>query len=329
MDPILKKNILEKILAKIPDYLNPADFLYEVLNISKESVYRRLKGDVSFTLDDLIILSSKLSFSLDEILFIEKKDSSQYPVLFHIRSNKGLNPQKKFSEFLSSYIANKDRIAKAKDVEVTVASNRLMILSSINYEHIFKFYYYKWVHQTEQKPLNYSMSDVTLSDDIIALRETLLTYKYTGNHIYILDSNFLKNTLTEVQYYYRRKLISEEEIILLQNDFLKFVDTMEYIIKQERVDDFTNRIYISTVQIDSTGLYCRSDNEETLDLWLSFGTSIHTTNAALCDSFLSWINALKKYSILITGCDEASKTQFIDKQRDYIKTLTSKDYIYE
>lgn len=328
MELVLKKNIVNKILAHIPDYMNPVDFLQEALDLSKESVYRRLKGDIAFTLDDVIKLSSKLSFSLDEIISSTEEGHNGRPVPFHFRSTKEFNPQKTFTEILSFYIAGKERVAKAKDVEVLVASNRLMLLTGVYFKQIFKFYYYKWVHQTQQMPLNFSFSDVVIPDDIIELREKLIVSPPVGSHVYVLDSNFLRNTLNEVQYYYKRKLISEEEIALLKKDFSDFVDVTEYMIMKQppRVDNHSTKIYISATQIETTGMYCRTDDRQTLDLWLSFGSNIHTENVAVCKTYVSWVNTLKKFSSLITGCDEASQMQFIDRQRSYIENLASMDY---
>lgn len=332
MNPILKKNIIDKILTKIPNYLNPVDFLHEALDISKESVYRRLKGDIAFTLEDLIRLSPKLSLSLDEIVFMneEESESETKPILFQFRSNRLTNPSRNFLDTLSAYIEGKERVKNAKETEVLVATNRMMILSAIHYRHILRFYYYRWIHLTQRMPLNYSLSDVVMPDNIGDLREKITTYKPIGRHTYILDNNFLKNTLHEVRYYYDRKLISEEDINSLQQDFFSFVDTLEYMVKRPlNIPAYTNNIYISATRIDSTGMYCRTDNNETLDLWLSFGSTIHTHNNEICKAYMSWVNSLKKYSSLISRCDEALQTAFIDRQRFYVEALRDKNYNYE
>ncbi|NDV69452.1 helix-turn-helix domain-containing protein [Dysgonomonas sp. 25] len=330
MDPILKKNIVNKIVAKIPSHLNPVDFLQEILGISKESVYRRLKGEIAFSLDDVIKLSSELSFSLDEIVLMDgEKEAKPVSVLFQFRSNKMFDPQKTFSQTLSAYVEGRKRLKKYDDVEILVATNRLMILTSIYYDHIFKFYYYKWIHQTQQMPLNFSLSDVILPDNILSLQEQLKTSEslIDSTNTYILDYNFLKNTLHEIQYYYKRKLISEDEIVLLQNDLSQFIDTMEYMLKQPvKKGNHIPNIYLSTTQIDSTGLYCKFGAEETLDLWISFGSTIHSENTEICKTYRTWFNSLKKYSSLVTGCDEILQTKFIEEQRRHIRDISIKEY---
>ncbi|MDR3058559.1 MAG: helix-turn-helix domain-containing protein [Prevotella sp.] len=331
METELRRKITAKILAKIPSYLNPVDFLYDVLGISKESIYRRIKGEVSFTLEDLIKISSRLFISLDEIVYTSlNNEPGQQPILFQSQSDKLFNPQQTFLDFLSAYIHNLDKTSKAKKLEVMVAANRLMILTAVNFDYLFKFYYYRWIHQTQLKPLDFSLSDIVLSDSLLAKQRKLKTYKRSGNHTYILDIYFLRNTIREIQYYYDRQLISDSEILLLQNDLYKFIDVMEYIIKQgDQIEGYTNYIYLSSTQIDSSGLYSKYDDKEAINLWISYGINIRSTNARMCKTYLSWFNSLKKYSTLISGCNEILQIKFINQQRSYIKNITNKDYSYE
>ncbi len=331
METELKRKIIARILTNIPSYINPVDFLHDVLGISKESIYRRIKGEISFTLEDIIKISSRLSISLDEIVYSSlDKEPGQQPILFQSRSDKLFNPQQTFLDFLSAYIYNLDKTAKAKRLEVMVATNRLMVLTAVNFDHLFKFYYYRWVHQTQLKSLDFSFSDIVLSDSLLSKQRKLKAYKRFGNHTYILDIYFLKNTIREIQYYYNRQLISDSEILLLQNDLYKFIDVMEYIIKQgDQIEGYSNYIYLSSTQIDSSGLYSKYDDKEAINLWISYGINIRSTNARMCKTYYSWFNSLKKYSTLISGCNEILQIKFINQQRNYIKNITNKDYSYE
>lgn len=326
----IKKKIVDTILAKVPIYLNPVDFLHEVLGISKESIYRRIKGEVSFTLEDLVKICSTLSISLDEIIYTNQdKGLSQQPIMFQSRSDKLFDPQRSFLEFLMAYAKNMEMTDKSKNVEIMVAANRLMILTTVSYNHLFKFYYYKWIHQTQQKPLSFCMSDVIISDEIFALQEKLKAFTHSGNHTYILDYFFLENTIREIHYYYKRQLISEEEILFLQKDLYKLIEVIEYRIRQKieieraEIEGCASYIYLSTIQIESSGLYCKCEDKESIHLWISYGINIRSDNSRICSTYRSWFNSLKKYSSLISGCNEILQAKFISKQRTCIQNMTN------
>lgn len=323
----IRRKIAEKILAKIPAYLNPVDFLHDLLNISKESIYRRIKGEVAFTLDDMVKISSRLFISVDEIIYTTQNKFPDYmPIIFQFHSNKLFDPDKIFSDFLSAYIQNMEIWNKAQNIEILVTANRLFILMTAAYEHLFKFYYYKWIHQTQQKPLSFSMSDIVLSDHMIFLKEKLKVFTHSGHKAYILDYYFLKNTIRDIQYYYKRKLISDDEILLLQKDLFKVIDTLEYSVKQKKqTEGYANYIYVSTIQVESSGIYCKYDDKEAVNLWISYGINIRSENPEICTTYRFWFNSLKKYSSLITGCNEILQAKFIEKQRIYAKDIKSKD----
>ncbi len=325
------KILIDRILSKIPAHINPINYLADKLQLSKESVYRRIREEVPFTLEDIFTLSSDLSISLDEIMYSSGKGSlNSRPVLFDLRSNNVLDPEKLFFEIFSMYDTVLENFGNIK-IEVTIAANHFMIISTIHLDHLFRFYYYKWIQQIHTMPLKFRLSDVKIPEKITALREKIKSNGvYVGQNTYILDRNFIKNSLLEIQYYYKRKLISEEELQLIQKDFSVFVDLMEGIVKEQtKYADFSGNIYIPTFRIESSGLYFKYEEREECQFWLYSGTHIASTDREVCKLYKAWLDSLKKHSSLITGCNEALQTEFIDRQREYVKNITNKDYSYE
>ena len=59
----LNKIVLTKILDIMPENLKPVTLLMEVLDIGKESAYRRLRGEKPFSMEEIYKLSLVLNFS--------------------------------------------------------------------------------------------------------------------------------------------------------------------------------------------------------------------------------------------------------------------------
>ena len=53
---------------RIPKGQNLANSLADILYMGKEAVYRRLRGEVAFTIDEVALLSKKLGISIDQII---------------------------------------------------------------------------------------------------------------------------------------------------------------------------------------------------------------------------------------------------------------------
>jgi transcriptional regulator with XRE-family HTH domain len=323
--------IIDTVLSKIPPYISPINYLASALNLSKESIYRRIRDEVPFTLQDIYILATDLSISLDEIIHSSKeKNLNSKLSLFEYRSNSIFDPEQLFFEIFSMYDNSLANLVY-KETEVIIAVNHLMIFSTIHLDHLFRFYYYKWVQQFHLMPLKFRLSDIEIPEKISILRDNIKSNGvFVGNNIYILDQNFIKNTLLEVQYYYKRKLISDEELLLIQQDFSSFVDMLEGMVKEKiKSPNFNSQIYIPSFRIESSGLYARYGDQEECHFWIYSGTHIASKDREVCKTYKAWLVSFKKYSSLITGCNEPLQTAFLDQQRSYVDNIKNKNFSYE
>jgi len=59
---------LKSVSKKYPKKSDCAQEIANILNIDKMSVYRRLRGKIKFTIDEMALVASKLDISLDKIM---------------------------------------------------------------------------------------------------------------------------------------------------------------------------------------------------------------------------------------------------------------------
>lgn len=71
-------NLIEAMKEKLPLKGKLADMLMDTLYIGKEAVYRRLRGEVPFTLQEAALVSRKLGISLDKIIGISFKSNAMF-----------------------------------------------------------------------------------------------------------------------------------------------------------------------------------------------------------------------------------------------------------
>ena len=77
----MKNGILNELIStmkeRIPQDMNLANTLADILCMGKEAVYRRLRGEVSFTIDEVALLSQKLGISIDQIVGSQDRKSTR------------------------------------------------------------------------------------------------------------------------------------------------------------------------------------------------------------------------------------------------------------
>ena len=64
----LNTDLIEALKEKLPPKTNLANLLMDTLYIGREAIYRRLRGEVPFTLEEAALISRKLGVSLDKIV---------------------------------------------------------------------------------------------------------------------------------------------------------------------------------------------------------------------------------------------------------------------
>lgn len=315
----LNKIVLTKILDIMPENLKPVTLLMDVLDIGKESAYRRLRGEKPFSMEEIYKLSLVLNFSLDEIISNDKSDAAAFNHIGTIRQN----PSKNLLEFFRYYESYLQRLIDSENSEITCTLNHFLHTMFINYEHLFKFIYYRWMHQMTDVPLNYLYSEVVIPKEIkeSCERMSFLNTKIRNLSL-IVDNNLFLNLIKEMQYFYVRGLLNEIELDTLKVELHKYLDDIETTINKGINTTGTQiEIYLSVLYINSTTTYATWDDSSESAFWHHYGYPIYTRNKEITARHKLWIDSLKKYCTVISQSNELLQAEFLNKQREYIDNI--------
>src|SRR5215475_404431 len=67
----LQQELFQAIKSNIPDHLSTTEEIAKVLDVSVDSVYRRMRGEKTISLDELHVLCSHYKISLDQLMRIQ------------------------------------------------------------------------------------------------------------------------------------------------------------------------------------------------------------------------------------------------------------------
>src|SRR5215470_13762777 len=72
MDSVaVQQELFQTIKANIPDHMSPAEEIAKVLDVSVDSVYRRMRGEKTISLDELQKLCAYYKISLDQLMNLQ------------------------------------------------------------------------------------------------------------------------------------------------------------------------------------------------------------------------------------------------------------------
>ncbi|MDR1632047.1 MAG: hypothetical protein LBR97_04090 [Dysgonamonadaceae bacterium] len=318
-----RKNLLTtKILESIPKNIKSIEYLIKILGISKESAYRRLRGKIPFTFEEMSKLSLDLNFSMDEL--IARNDESR--VLISMQTAVDKNPSDVFLKKFEQYSHFLLHLENYSNVESIMVMNHVPIIASIYFKDLFKFFYFKWLHQNQETSLKLNYSDVVIPAEIEELRKRVKfnTVNFAGKITLIIDSNFFISLMDEIRYYHKRRLISDEEFENLKNDISGSVDFLENCAQTGIFGRGAEMdIYLSSMNIDANSIYVKHNGKETSFFYAFSINPINVGNDVICGKHKKWILSVKKYSMLITRSNEILQTEYFDNQREFINSRFS------
>ncbi len=320
----LNQMLISKIHSKIPPGLKIANYLEDILDLGKDAVYRRIKGEVPFTLAETAKLSRNLGFSIDDIL--ESQDQSK--VIFDLQVNSHTNRTDSFHNMLEVYLGNLKEYSKAENLKYLIVFSYLSPIYFTERKHLMQYFYFKSLHHLKEDSINFKYSEAKLpSDTSLIIKQIRRLREDVGNFTIIISKNIYLNTIKDIQYYYLRKLISHEDLLLIKQDLL---DSLSYIrlLIQKGVSP-EGQQYEFYIQPQDTGYndhFVEYDGKYRSTFFVYPSYPIVVTHTEACLVHKQWIESILKYSTLITRSNEMQQGEFLNKQEEYIMNMDKTMY---
>ncbi|MDR1516511.1 MAG: hypothetical protein LBS52_00170 [Dysgonamonadaceae bacterium] len=322
-----KQLLVKRILEGIPSYVKPISYLMDTLDLGRESAYRRLRGEIPFTFEEVSKLSVDLDFSVDEIINEGKTSRTHIDFLLNHPE-----PDVSFSQMFRKYIHIVSHVSENEEAEMFASLNRLPLYMISTNDILFKFHYvnYRYRLLGNDALTAGSFLDVNLPSDVISIRDKFLEQMQRINEFrFIVSRSLFLNICREVQYFYNRKFISDEELEILQNTLHNLVETMRETVRTGRNDLFNTQhiFYLSYMDISANSSCVMTKNDIVSQFWIYGAHFIEVRNSEVCYMYKEWFEYLKKYSVMISISNEMYQIKFFDLQHRYIDNIV-KDFSY-
>jgi len=321
-----KNSLTTKILDSIPKNIKPIEYLVKILGISKESAYRRLRGEIPFTFEEMSKLSLDLDFSMDEL--IAKPGESR--VLVNMQTCPEDDPSIVFLKRFEQYYKFLLHLEDYPNVETILTLSHVPVIASVYFKNLFKFFYFKWLHKNHEASLKLNYSDLVMPDEVEELRKKVrFSTSTSANKVtLILDSNFFVSLINEIQYYHKRRLINDEDFENLKKDVFEFIELLEASAHTGVFGQNAKMsIYLSSMNIEVNSTHVKYNGSETSFIYAFSINPISITNHVIGERHKKWIHSVKKYSTLITKSNEMLQAEYFDKQREFVNSSNNDNFI--
>lgn len=316
---VLNNGLIEAMKEKIPDGINLANTLMDILYIGKEAVYRRMRGEVPFTFNEAIIISRELGVSLDHIA----SSSAQGNAMFNLNIIHHANPIKSYYTIIDHYVKIFRAFRDNPAAELSTASNIIPQTFYLKYDNLSRFRLFMWMYQHEKVNCIKKFSELKLSDELINAQNDFI-YETQRIHTtnYIWDSMMFFSLVNNIKYFVSIHLISEEELSCLKQELLDLLDKLEEVATKGKFNTGKDvHIYISNISFEATYSYFEANNIQLSLIRVYAINSLTSMDKDFCDLQKEWLLSLKKFSTLISESGEMQRILFFKEQREIVNSL--------
>lgn len=218
---LIKSNLFNLIKEKLPESVLFIEEISNVLNISYDAAYRRIKGKTSLTFEEGINLAKFYNISLNEISELDDNSMLVKKNSYENTLDSLIQFYKDFTNYTNDFLKNKGGTItySAKDIPLYHFNTNSLYWKFRIYV-LFNFLYKDDKNKVSFKDFNLNPSLIEVADE----------FKYNfekTNLIDLWEDTTINSSLYQIFYFYKTKLIQKNEAIQLCNDIKNMLNEIE------------------------------------------------------------------------------------------------------
>lgn len=325
----LQRNFLSKIEDVLPVNASLVSELSEVLGISADSAYRRMRGDTALTIYEVIKLCEYFKVAFDTV-----SGSETGVVTFgYTKISRELNG---FCEYLRYILKRLQSIEKAENRSIIYACEDIPVFYNYKYKELAAFKLFYWMKSIMNIPEfeHSKFSVANISDEIKEIGSKIVDCYTKVPAVEIWTDTTIISTIKQIDYYLESGMFeSNSEFIAVCEALQKEIQDIQKqaeIQSKLGVNENGNpheknyTLYYSDIEITNNCVLINIGGTKSVFVGHHTFNTMDTLNQEYCNETEVWMNNLIKKSTLISGVSEKLRYQFFNKMYLAIDKLKAK-----
>jgi len=291
----------------------------ELLNIDRDAVYRRLRGKVDFSFAEMAIIARRFGISLDDIAGIDTAQCRSIRLAFM----KHIDPTEADYIISEEYINALKFIKDEPDTKIMEGGNIFPNYLYFDYEYITRGMIFWWSQNSfEGKRLPFHQ--VIIPDRMrVDQKQACFYARHIKSTTLLWDNGIFEQFVSIIKFYANTGLIKKEEVALIKNELIEFLNDIEEMTVTGRYKETGNAvsIYVGDIDADANLCYIESQNLRITTYWAFLINAFSSFESMFFDEIKSWLLSAQRLTTLISGSGDKIRTEFFKTQRKLIDTL--------
>jgi plasmid maintenance system antidote protein VapI len=216
-------NFFQHLKSLLPQHTALVDTVAELLNISNDSAYRRIRGEKPITLEEIQKLAIHFKVSLDQFLHLQS-DSFVFSGRLTYQGNSA------FDEWLTSIHQNFSYLNTFKSRHLYFLTKDIPFSTHFQIPELASFKYFFWkrtiLQDETMKGLKFSIADLNTKTYELGKKVVEEYNKIPCTEVWNIES--INSTIRQIEYYKEAKLFnSPSDIIILYEKVEELIGHLE------------------------------------------------------------------------------------------------------
>ena len=313
------QEFMSVIREKVPHKATLANAITDLLDIDKDAVYRRLRGDVYFSFTEMALIARSLGVSLDKIAGIENVQSR--PAQMNLSNQ--VSPTSIDYEMFNGHVDLLKAIKDEPDTQIMEASNIIPHYLYQDYEHLTRYHIFRWNHAGFHGDV-LTFDEIKIPEKLRILQKQTCQYaRHISSTTYVWDNMLFQRLAANVNYFAKVRLIKEDDVALIKKDLTMFLENLKNIANKGKHDETGKQISIFISDVASDSNYsCLKTRNINLTLLRAFVLNATVTfDTEVFNMAMAWINSMQRKSTLISVSGEIMRAMYFDKQQEIVNSI--------
>lgn len=319
----IQNNFINRLKKVLPPSIGIAEEISDLLNVSIDSAYRRIRGETDITFEEIYLITRKYKISIDEIY-----GNSNNSVTFEYI--KLTDSEVNFEKYLTSLRNRLESINKFEDKNIYYVAEDIPVFYSFFSKKLTEFKLFYWqksvLNVPQYQKVNFEFGKI--DKKLIEIAQESYQIFLNIPSIEIWSEATIYTGLRQIKFYFDTGILNKIDALELLDEYKKMIEIIKKFAEDGRknMNDIKNNftLYSSEVVLGTNCIYITMGNLKYA--YISFNTmnSLTTNNVEFCEETEHWVHNLKLKSNLISGVSAAQRYQFFNNMFKNIDTYFEK-----
>lgn len=307
MENEIQQRFFNKIKQIVPPNYALADELADVLNISKDSVYRRLRGETALSLEEVLVICQHYRITFESL-------ANPDAVTFEFKQ---LNPDlDSFHQYLQRLLLDLKRIKSFDNGELLYAAEDIPVFHHFNHPLLTAFKMFYWMRSIMHVPEleGERFKPGTLTDDLLATAKEIYETYLQIPSVEVWTDETASSTLKQIEYYWDAGLFEDSATaIAVCDDFIEELQHLQRLCERGNKQGTPFRFYLNDIMIGNNCILIKAGHSKFTYLSHHSFNFMLTTDFNFSNQTEIWLDGMMQKSMLISGVSENTGINFMQQ----------------